>query len=114
MKKILVIIILATLAIVGCKKDDEDVLRTEMLAGTKWMTDDKETSVEFKSKILVTYIWTDHWQGMTDEVNNDGLYSINGNNISLDFGDSYIVNGVYDNNSITFVDDGVVFIVKKQ
>jgi hypothetical protein len=114
MKKILVIIFLATIAIVSCKKDDNDVLSPEMLAGTKWMTDDKETSVEFKSKIEVTYIWTDHWNGMTDEVDNDGLYSINGNNITLDFGDNYTVKGIYEGSSITFVDDGETFVVKKQ
>lgn len=114
MKKILVVILLVTIAVVSCKKDDADVLSPEMLAGTKWMTDDKETSVEFKSKIEVIYIWTDHWNGMTDEVDNDGLYSINGNNITLDFGDNYTVKGVYDNSSITFVDDGETFVVKKQ
>jgi hypothetical protein len=110
MKKILLIILLATIAIVSCKKDDNDVLSPEMLAGTEWRTDDNNTSVEFKSNTKVTYNYQDpRGMGYSD----DGLYSIYGNNITLDFGD-FIVNGVYEISSISFVHNGKTFVVKKQ
>lgn len=112
MKKI-ALILFVIIATVSCKKDEE-VFGPEMLTGTKWATEDNETSVEFKSKIEVLYIWTDHWGGMTDEVENEGLYSVDGNNITLDFGNDYNVKGVYEGSTITFVDDGETFTVKKQ
>ncbi len=107
-KSIFLLMIIYSLMILSCGKDDD--LTPDDLAGTKWLTDDKETGIIFTSKNEVTY---EYYDSGSTVFSDDGFYSVVGNNITLDFS-GYVVTGVRDGNSITFIDDGWKFIVKKQ
>lgn len=109
--------VILSVVISSCKKDDKDLTPTD-LSGTKWITDDNEQSIEFISKTQANYNWTDHviaygaWQSYT--IVEHGMYTINKSDIVLDFGNGDTMKGVIEGNSMTFVYDGDVFIVKKQ
>lgn len=105
---------LSVVIISSCKKDDN--LTPSNLAGTTWKSDDNENIIEFISKSQVNYYWTDYFGGSSDSVEENGIYTLTDNKIVIDFGygDGDLMNGIIEGNSITFVYDGEIIIVKKQ
>jgi hypothetical protein len=105
-------IVIFSFLIIACNKDDNN-LTTNNLTGTKWVSDDKDNSIEFTSVTQLKFIWTDYYLGNKNPMQEDGIYTIDKNNISFDFG-NHTMNGIIDGNSITCVWIGETFVVKKQ
>lgn len=114
MKRTIFIVLISILAMFSsCKKDDNNP-SPDNLAGTTWISDDEESSVEFISKTQFQFNWIDTFRGGKYPQEEDGIYSIDKNKIIFDFGDGDPMNGIIDGNSISFVWIGEVIIVKKQ
>lgn len=112
-KSFYLLIVIFSLTILSCSKEDE--LTPDNLAGTIWISDDKESSVEFISKTQFKFKWTDYY-GYDEkyQFTENGIYTVNKNNITFDFGDDEPMNGIIDGNSISFVWIGDVIVVIKQ
>lgn len=114
MKKALILLTIILLIVASsCKKNDSDP-SPENLAGTKWISDDKESSIEFITQTQFQFIWTDYFNGGKYPQEENGIYTVDKNKIIFDFGDGDPMNGIIESNTITCVWLGDVIVVKKQ
>ena len=113
----LLLIVLVLILVNGCKKDDKDVT-PDNLAGTNWKSfdtdyeDEEYYILKFTSKTIAElWIKDEGDPELYEEM--DGIYSISGNNITIDFGYDQIM-GVIEGKNMSFADDGSVIVFTKQ
>lgn len=117
MKRTIFIVLISILVVFSsCKKDDD--INPDNLAGTEWKSlntdyDDEEYYLfKFTSKTIVElWIKNEGDPKLYEEM--DGIYSITGSNITIDFGYEDIT-GVIEGKTMSFASDGSVVVFTKQ
>ncbi len=117
MKRTIFIVLLSIFAMFSsCKKDDDT--NPDSLAGTECKSlntdyDDEEYYLfKFTSKTIVE-LWVKNEGDPKLYLEMDGIYSINGNNIAIDFG-SKDITGIIEEDTMSFASNGSVVVFTKQ
>jgi len=86
----------------NCKKDDDD--SSTNLEGTAWFSDDKSSNFFFLSTVKGQFYLDDNY---------DFIFTVEGDNISFDFGNEKVMTGKITGNTITAIYGGETFTAQK-